>query len=188
MKNKRNDKRTFESQKTNHDVCFKKLFTELVELHKKDIITISGRVYESGIVNHEILAIIDKWKNYCNKMAANPKVLAKPLHTGLKTYFDSYKEDNKVQVFTKYIIEQCKEKYNMSATDVDLLMTDYKTDVNGDIAVHNQFNHLLTSYKGLKLNPDAIVPKYIRYNVYVKHFFVTKWGNFITFIKKIIKL
>ena len=187
MKNKQNDKKKFEAQKKEQEHYFNKLFYKLVKIYNEDITKISGRVYEVGNHNYEILAIIDNWKNYCNKMAANPKVLAKPLHTGLRTYFDNYKQDYKVQVFTKYVIENCKQKYKMSATDVDLLMTDYKNGVNGDIAVHNQFNHLLTSYKGLKLNPDANVPKYIRYNVYVKNFFVTKWGNFTTFIKGLFK-
>ena len=139
-----------------HKEVYKILSERLFTLYKNQIVIKNGTIIDMGYYNTDIAIILNKWKNYCNKAQANPKILYKPNKTFLKEKFEEYKTSIKINAYINYVYQECKARYNMTTISTNLLAKQIE-NLTPDEAITQQFEHLCTSYEGLKNNPDAKV-------------------------------
>lgn len=174
-----NKQRTFKRQLKTHDEYFAKLFKAITNAYKGQVDITGGLINSSELNEAEIKSLLSKWAYYCKKAENNPKIIAIPKTDSLRTKYNDYVQQVKLSVYTDYVYKQCKSKYNMVSLDVDIIKDYFFKNVAPDLTVFEQFQHLLTSYQGLKNNPEAKVSKYIRYKVYFVHYMSDKWRKLL---------
>ena len=143
---------------------------------------------DSKLNEPDINALLDTWDRHCDNARRNPKMLVHPRHEALSLQLNDYAKTIAVNAYNQYLYKECKARYGMVSLDAKLINQCFQDNsMPVDAAIAKQFQHLLTSYQGLKNNPDAKVPKYVRYKVYFKHYLATKWGKLKAFVGGLFK-